>query len=252
MPKWTALAFAALLLLSVVPSRAQTPATDDFYPVLAKFDGHSALSYPPSVALELGAGATIEFWVYADWTDDPGYDPGIMSYTGPGGAQWAFLITADRKSFEVVAGSQAAKVPADFGDGLLHHVAIIALGDSLDVVFDDLPVGRTGFGFADMPVTDLWVGAYRGVSFFKGEIGNIRFWDVPVAPSVLMAHAHLPIYSSGPNAHPNFADLAGLSTFGNPETGGFLFLNTPNMVNPTLPLPPGPDATPADTTSAGQ
>lgn len=246
MLRWFVLA-TFLVLLSQTPSEVKAvPAVDGFYPVLAKFDGHSALSYPPSVALEFSGGATIEFWVYAGWTDNPGYDPAIMSYTGPNGPRWAFLVTADRKSFEIIAGSNASKMQADFSDRMLHHLAIIALGDSLEVLFDDLPIGTTSFGFADLPVSDLWIGAFRGLSYFNGQIGNIRIWDAALQPSALMEHSREPVYVAGLNAHPNVGELVGLSTFGNPETGGFVFFGTPNMVNPTIPLPPDPDASPAD------
>ncbi|MBV8911617.1 MAG: LamG domain-containing protein [Acetobacteraceae bacterium] len=244
MSRLPALALAVFASLSCAwPVRAQTTgAQPAFFPVMAKFDGHEALSFPPSVALEINGAATIEFWVYAGWTSDPGYDPAILAYSGPTGSRFAFLITADRQAFGVYAGSNYATVPFNFADGLVHHVAVEAIGNSMEVLIDEAPVGTLDFGFADLPVTDLWIGAMQEQSSFIGQIGQIRIWSTPLAPSVLLQYARQPIVTTGPGAHPNTDSLMAMSSFANPETGGFIFFGTPNMANPSAQLPdPGPD-----------
>ena len=76
---------------------------------------------------------------------------------------------------------------------------------------------------ANLPANELSIGSLGGYSPFIGEIGQIRFWDEPIDPETLVDFAWKPLASDGPNAHPDIAALVAVSTFGNPETGGFLF-----------------------------
>jgi hypothetical protein len=61
-----------------------------------------------------------------------------------------------------------------------------------------------------------------------GEIGQVRIWNEPVEADVLIDFAWKPLADAGANAHPNIDELAGISAFGNPETGGFIFAGDPD------------------------
>ena len=219
--KSTLILAAALALTPCAPVSAQT---DDFYPIMLAFDGTDNLNHPAVPALDINGYGTIEFWVSAQWTNDPGYDPAIMAYVGKPGPRFAFHITADRKALGVYAGKYYDTVPFDFSDGALHYVAITTAGDAISVMIDGEAQDTLGFGFADVPPAQFTIGSIGGFSPFIGEIGQIRIWDDLIDPDTLLDFSWKEITSDGPNAHPDIDSLVAFSAFGNPATGGFVFV----------------------------
>lgn len=197
-----------------------------FAPVMETFTGKSAKSYAPSPALDINGYGTVEFWVAAKWKQNPGYDPAIMAYYGPKGARFAVYVTGDAKALGVQAGPYYDTVPFDFSDGALHHVALTTVGDTISVMIDgEVQAEALNFGFGDFTPTAFSIGAAGNVSPFIGEIGQIRIWNEPVDPDVLINFSWKAL---GAEAHPDIDALAGFSAFGNPETGGFIFAGEPD------------------------
>lgn len=215
-----------------VEDAADAPAivrTADFAPVMETFSGKSARSYGPSPALDINGYGTIEFWVAAKWTQNPGYDPAIMAYYGPKGARFAIYITGDAKALGVQAGPHYEKVAFDFSDGELHHVALTTIGETVIVMIDgEVQPEALKFGFGDFAPKAFSIGAAGNVSPFIGQIGQIRIWDEPIDPDVLVAFSWKALGAEDPDAHPDIDALVGVSAFGNPETGGFIFEGDPD------------------------
>lgn len=211
---------------------AETPAivrTPDFAPVMATFTGKSAKSYAPSPALDINGYGTIEFWVAAKWTQNPGYDPAVMAYFGPKGARFAIYVTGDAKALGVQAGPYYDKVAFDFSDGALHHVALTTIGETILVMIDgEVQPEALKFGFGDFAPKAFSIGAAGTSSPFIGQIGQIRIWDEPIDPDVLIAFSWKALGAEAPDAHPDIDALVGVSAFGNPETGGFVFQGEPD------------------------
>jgi hypothetical protein len=214
------LLFAALMIALPAAATAQDA---QFAPVTMTFDGTDALSFAPPSALDINGAGTVEMWVQAKWQGNAGYDPAILSYQGPSGPRLAALLTGDAKALGVYAGQFYDKVPYDFSDGELHHVALIVMGEQIMVMIDGEVRDTLGFGMAEVPANDFTIGSLGGYSPFIGEIGQIRIWDEPLDPETVADFAWRPIAADGPNAHPDIASLAGVSTFADPETGGFVF-----------------------------
>lgn len=221
-----------MLLLAAVPrvAGAQEAA---FAPVMMPYDGTDALTYPPAPALDIAGAGTIELWARAKWTQDPGYDPALLSIQGPKGPRLAMLITRDARALGVYAGPFYDTVPFDFSDGQLHHIALILIGDQISVMIDGEVRDTLGFGMADLPADTFSVGSLGEYSPFIGEIGQVRVWDEPLDPETLVAFSWKPLASDGPDKHPDIAALTGVSAFANPETGGFVFFGTDQAANVT-------------------
>jgi len=221
----------ALLLTAVQPAAiAQQTAAQPlpFAPVMAQFNGQGSLQLPPMPVLDISNYGTIEFWVATRWTDHPGYDPAVMALTGPKGARYAVLISGDRQSLGVWAGANYATVPFDFSDNAQHYVALTVIEDTITVLIDGEIAGTFDFGIADLPANRFSVGAMGRFSPFIGDIGQVRIWDEAIDPDVLVQFSYRPIAATGPNAHPDIDALVGISSFGNPETGGFIFAGEPD------------------------
>ena len=69
---------SAMLGLSSMPVFAETT----YRPDVANFEGGDGIALGADRAFDPVGTNTIEFWVAAGWSSDPGYDPVILSNTG--------------------------------------------------------------------------------------------------------------------------------------------------------------------------
>ena len=235
---------STLGIAAVSPALAQQQVAQTYEPIMFAFRGDEGLAMPSAEALEINGGGTIEFWVSAKWPPPLDYDPAIMAYSGPMGVRFSFVISGDRSGLGVAAGQNYDGVEFDFSDGNRHHVAIIAAGDTTEIYIDGELQDILGFTFADLPADNFTIGSVAGFSPFIGEIGQVRIWDEPIEVDVLKYFALRPIETEGSNAHPDIDSLVGISTFGNPETRGFVFVGEPDEPNLTVPFQPPEPALP--------
>lgn len=190
----------------------------DRYLDIGEFDLETKVAFPPHDSLTMRGGGTIEFWVGADWTEDPGYDPTILSNIGPEGPLYLVAMLRDRDGIAFVAGKRTALVPFDFSDDQMHYVALSDVGDATIVMIDGEIIDETDIGFADLPSSGFWIGSADGAtSPFVGAIANLRLWDVSVDPDDLLGFAMRDV--EAPSAeHPDLDFLIGRSDF---TEGGF-------------------------------
>jgi hypothetical protein len=201
----------------------------NFAPVMETFTGKNAVILPASPALDINGYGTVEFWVAAKWAQDPGYDPAVMAYYGPTGARFAIYVARDAKALGVQAGRFYDTVAFDFSDGEMHHVALTTVGDAISVMIDgEVQPQALNFGFGEAAPTRLTIGSAGNVSPFIGQIGQVRIWNEPIDPEVLTEFSWKPLGAQAPNLHPDIDALAGISAFGNPETGGFIYAGEPD------------------------
>jgi hypothetical protein len=172
------------------------------------------LEFPPDDRLELTGGSTIEFWVQPDWTEDPGYDPTIVSNLGPEGASYLIAMTGARDGIGVISGDLGAVAPFDFADGRMHHVAVVDFGDVIQVVIDGKPVADLGLSFDALPSQGLWIGTDGpGGAPFIGAIGDMRMWNVALSPEVIGRFAKTDLTDPEGPVHPRAEWLVGISNF---------------------------------------
>ncbi len=190
--------------------------TQDYVPDVLELDGKTTLEFPADARMDLVGGATIEFWVTPDWTEDPGYDPVILSNAGPGGASYLVVLLRDRDGIGILSGDRFELVPHDFTDGELHHVAIVDYGDSVLVLVDNEPAADIDMTFQNLPSSGFWIGTSDGQNGgFVGAIAGLRIWDIPVAPEDLSAYSMVDIVNDDQNIHPDLEWLIGVSDFEN-------------------------------------
>jgi len=217
----------ATLVLSAVPQIASAQDAN-FMPLMATFTGKEALVLSPTPSLDINGFGTVEFWVQAGWTGDAGYDPAIMGYSGSSGARFGIYLTRDAQALGIQAGPYYDTIDFDFSDGQLHYVALSVIDDTISVMIDGELQDTLGFGFADLPGTSFSIGSIGRFSPFIGRIGQVRIWDEPIEPDTLVNFSWREIAADGPGAHPDIDALVGVSAFGNPETGGFVFVGDPD------------------------
>ncbi|MGB3472509.1 MAG: LamG-like jellyroll fold domain-containing protein [Erythrobacter sp.] len=229
---------AAAQQQSQAQGQAQSQPQREYIPLMFPFTGQEGLLLPTAEALELQGSGTIEFWVSAKWSQPLDYDPVIMAYTGPQGTRFSFNIAGDKSGFGVAAGEFYDGVAFDFSDARPHHVAVITVGDTIEVYIDGQLMDVLGYTFAQMPVDRFTIGSIAGYSPFIGEIGQVRIWDEPLELDVLTSFSMRPLAAEGPDAHPDIDSLVGMSAFGNPQTRGFIFVGDPVEPNVTFEFSP--------------
>lgn len=209
----TAFVLAALLASSTaLPGFAAAAAAEPYVPDVIELDGSDSLAFPPDASLTITGGGTIEFWVGADWQEDPGYDPVVLSNAGAEGPLYLIALLRGRDGLAFAAGDRVEELPYDFSDGTMHFVAVIDFGDATEVMVDGYLVGTLDFGFADLPSSGLWIGSADDTgSMFMGAIAALRIWDIPVAPEDLIDFSQADIDGDPP--HPDLDFLVALSGF---------------------------------------
>lgn len=196
---------AALLIACALSAQEYTP---DIY----EFDGSNALYFDPAPELELADGGTFEFWVSPDWTEDPGYDPTIISNAGPEGPSYLIAMLRDRDGLAFVSGEDEDVVTFDFTDGQLHHIALSQLDDGIVVFVDGQIVGTSDVMARDLADGGVWIGSIDGEMFqFEGAIAAMRMWDVVVSRENLVTYALKDIFAGD---HPDLEFLSAMSDFG--------------------------------------
>lgn len=203
-------------LAAVACSAALAMAESPYTPDLAEFDGSNSIIVDPTPALALEGGSTIEFWAAADWSQDPGYDPVVLSNASPEGVSYLVALLRDRQGLGIMSGNDEALVAFDFTDGALHYVAITDYGDTTLVFIDNQLMGRFDFTLATYPSSGLFIGSADGqIAAFTGALAGLRLWDVAVSQQNLAAYAMRPVYEDDQNAHPDLEYLLGFSDFKN-------------------------------------
>lgn len=189
-----------------------------YQPDIIELDGSNGLSLIPDPEFVLAEGGTIEFWVEPDWTEDPGYDPVIISSAGEEGASYMIALLRDRDGLGILAGEEEGFVAFDFSDGKLHHVAVNSYAEDIVVFIDGEPQGALDFGFADLPASGVWVGSADGaMAPFVGAIGAMRVWGVPVEQEAIADYRFLDVFSEANEPHPDIDYLQAISDFENAD-----------------------------------
>ncbi|MEO0425258.1 MAG: LamG-like jellyroll fold domain-containing protein [Pseudomonadota bacterium] len=183
-----------------------------YTPDIAELDERTGLSFAGHPAFNLGEGGTLEFWVAPGWTDDPGYDPVVLSSETDDNFSFVIAMLGDRTGLTVQTADGYGEVAFNFDDGVMHHVAIVNLQGSMVVVVDGQPLDEMTFGLPDEVPRMLWVGSINGEGLpFVGAVGGFRIWDVAVELEELVVFALLdPLDPELP--HP---DLSALSAYSN-------------------------------------
>ncbi len=151
----------------------------------------------------------IDFWVQYDptWVAEEthgtlvaysnGYET-VFEVGMAAGGDGIVMSNGKRDDYGQVT-EQSNIVPADFTDGLIHHVALVTEGDSTDVFVDGQQRGVASVGYAlaedaSGPKTNLQlsIGSLDGRRrVFQGKVGGVRIWGAPLPGEALFRAAFL-------------------------------------------------------------
>lgn len=211
----------ATLIFCQAAALAQEPT---YQPDVQMFDGQESLSFPTNGALSLTDGGTIEFWVAPSWDEALQYNPVVLSNHGEDGILFEIAIDADKQAFSLVSADQMDSFAHDFGDGSVHHVAIINLDDRVVAIVNGQIAGSSSLSFANLEPRTLDIGSAKdGALPFSGAIGAIRFWDAAIDPETLIEYNWRDVRQDNSD-HPYLPFLSGYSEF---ETQDFVIIDKP-------------------------
>ncbi len=187
-----------------------------YQPDFIELNGTNGLSLIPDPEFSLAEGGTVEFWVEPDWEEDPGYDPVIISSAGEEGAAYMIALLRDRDGLGILSGEEEGYVPFDFADGKVHHVAVNVYEEAVVVFIDGEAQGLLEFGFVDLTASGVWIGTADGATApFKGAVGGMRIWGVPVEQDALADYRFIDVFSETSEPHPDIDYLQAISDFEN-------------------------------------
>jgi hypothetical protein len=188
-----------------------TAQAQDYRPDIIEMNGTFELAFEPDPAFTLADEGTVEFWAQPDWTEDPGFDPVLLSNIGPDGPSYIIAISGDREAVVVVSGEEEDVFTFDFTDGKMHHIAINQFSDGINVLVDGEVVGDSDMNLQDLDSDGLWVGSVDGeISPFYGAIAGLRFWDYVPERDTLLVYAQRDVVL---DEHPELEQLSAISDF---------------------------------------
>jgi concanavalin A-like lectin/glucanase superfamily protein len=208
MTLWQIIVWAFLLSGSTVNAAGYEPDILDFTET-------SDLDFSGDPAFSLAEQATLEIWVAAGWQNDPGYDPVLLYHADQDSILYTLAMLGDQSGLTLQAGDVVDELPFSFTDGLLHHVALINLGESVALMVDGQVVGRFNIRLPATVGTTFRLGSAPGPSMaFEGAIGGLRIWDIAVQRDSLINYALTDIFSTT-DPHPDLDSLTAYSDLHN-------------------------------------
>jgi len=191
---------------------ASFAASEEYVPDTRVFDGSNTLRFSSNPILSLIHGGTIEFWVAAEWTEDPGYAPVALLNQGLRPI-YEVSIAGDRTALQLLAADQFGRFEFDFSDGEMHHVAISDYLDSVYVMVDGDVIGAVSMSFAEAVGSEFWIGAgQQNQRVFIGSVAGVRIWEGAIELATLAEYAMRSVHSKT-TPHPDLGALIGESDF---------------------------------------
>jgi len=185
----------------------------NYVPDTIELPASRPVSFPAHPALSLSNGGAIECWVAADWTNNPGYHPVILSNGDLDTPIYRLSIAADQQSLIVQAGSAFAQFSFNFADRQTHHIAVLDYDNEMVALIDGKFAGVVQASFEPGSLSDLYIGSTTGGRApFLGAISAVRIWDIPLEPEEVAYFALRDPFSTQ-DPHPNLSALVGYSNF---------------------------------------
>lgn len=165
-----------------VPTLAQ-PYTNDSL----SFDGTSSKVVVPNNSLFELTDGTIELWFKPDW--DPGslaYNPVLIANRqGALLTRYSIAVDRDLAGVSLANGTSVSSVPYAFTRGEWYHLALVESGSVAQVFVNGQYIGSTAYGFGTLIGLPLNLGSDGVSQFFRGQIDEIRIWNVARSPTEL-------------------------------------------------------------------
>lgn len=173
------------------------------------------IAFDPSSKLDLSDGGAIEFWVAANWSGDPGYDPPVVINIGPEGILYQVSVLRDRDGLVFANANDEDVFIGDLSDGNLHHVAVNIMEDGVEVYVDGALIGTSDLLPLALPSAGLFVGGLESEESVSldGAIGQLRFWSQPLTQDEIVGFRLREVLDPQSEDHPAAEYLLAQSDF---------------------------------------
>ncbi len=157
--------------------------------------GHVNLGEVPVFDFLLGTG-TVETWIRADWTANPGYNPAIIADRDSGPVNWSLHMNAGKEVAGIWNGS-TYQPQATPGTGTAwHHLAVVFDYDAdqgvstTTLYWDGQPSGtaQQGLGVSPDAPTELGSASVAGQERWIGALDEVAFYSTPLSAARILAH----------------------------------------------------------------
>lgn len=157
--------------------------------------GHVNLGEVPEFDFALGTG-TVETWVRADWTANPGYNPAIITDRDNGPVNWSLHMNAGKDAAGIWNGSSYQPQPTPGTGTAWHHLAVVFDFDANQGVstttlyWDGQPTGtaQQGLGVTPDVPTELGSASVAGQERWIGALDEVAFYSAPLSAARIQAH----------------------------------------------------------------
>ena len=198
------------LALSPLPVFAQS-----YSPDVLDVSESGPVAFDPTPRIDLADGGAVEFWVAANWQDDPGYDPPVIVNIGPEGILYQISILRERDGLVFANANDEDVFIADLSDGNLHHVSLNFMEDGIEAYVDGALVGTSELLPLSLPSVGLFIGGLDpdGSETLNGAVGQLRFWSQPLEQEEIVEYRLRDVLDAQAGDHPAAEFLAAQSDF---------------------------------------
>ena len=204
----------AIMALGVVVMPAAASA-QGYTPDVLEVSESGPIAFDPSPKLDLSNGGAIEFWVAANWSGDPGYDPPVIINIGPDGILYQVSVLRDRDGLVFANANDEDVFIGDLSDGNLHHVALNIMEDGVEVYLDGALIGTSDLMPLALPSAGLFVGGLESeeAASLDGAVAQLRFWSQPLTQDEIVDFRMREVLDPASDDHPAAEFLLAQSDF---------------------------------------
>lgn len=157
--------------------------------------GHVNLGEVDAFDFLLGTG-TVEAWVRADWTANPGYNPAIITDRDGGPVNWSIHMNAGKDAAGVWNGTSYQPQPTPGTGTAWHHLAVVFDYDLnqgvpiMTLYWDGQPAGtaQQGLGVSSDAPTELGSASAAGQERWIGALDEVAFYSEALSAAAIQAH----------------------------------------------------------------
>lgn len=219
------------------------------------FTGTNYVLVPAHASLDFMVG-TVEAWVKPTWTSPPSGTPCIVGIaTSPSTAantRWSFHINNGLSQIGVWNGTSGYFFSYSFTANTRYHLAAVMNGTTITIYVNGIQVGSQNGTMSNATGVSMKIGTSTGSGvndFFRGEIDEVRLWNVARTTQQIRESMHLTLTGSeaGLVSYYQFNETSGTTANDAQGINHGTLTNSPSRVGSAFPVGGGASATMTET-----
>jgi len=155
-------------------------------------DGSAQINLGPSSDFDFAAGSgsgTVEAWIRANWSSNPGYDPTLWSDGGGYNTEWSIHIDRNRGNIGMWNGNQYQTMPIPTLGTNWHHLATVFDNGEFKVYWDGQSLGSF-FEILGLNPNETQIGSSApwGGEGWMGAFDEVAFYSTALSQAEVQAH----------------------------------------------------------------